>query len=80
MELGQEALDNYFDMRQGKAESILDYTFREEIIIVALEKGTASDIDEKIRGYWLMRTSNLTEREILNSRRSKRPLLRRLLQ
>ena len=64
VELGQEALDNYFDMRQGKAESILDYTFREEIIIVALEKGTASDLDEKIRGYWLMRTSNLTEREI----------------
>ena len=29
-ELGQEALDNYFDMRQGKAESIQDYIFREE--------------------------------------------------
>ena len=27
-ELGQEALDNYFDMTQGKAESILDYIFR----------------------------------------------------
>ena len=26
-ELGLEALDNYFDMRQGKAESILDYIF-----------------------------------------------------
>ena len=52
-ELGQEALDNYFDMRQGKAESILDYM-----------KDTAIDLDEKIRGYWLMRTSNLTEREI----------------
>ena len=64
VELGQEALDNYFDMRQGKAESILDYIFREEILIVALEKGTAIDLDEKIRGYWLMRTSNLTEREI----------------
>ena len=23
----------------------------------------AIDLDEKIRGYWLMRTSNLTERE-----------------
>ena len=63
-ELGQEALDNYFDMRQGKAESILDYIFREEILTVALKKDTASDLDEKIRGYWLMRTSNLTEREI----------------
>ena len=51
-------------MRQGKAESILDYIFREEILTVALQKDTAIDLDEKIRGYWLMRTSNLTEREI----------------
>ena len=63
-ELGQEALDNYFDMRQGKAESIQDYIFREEILTVALQQDTAIDLDEKIRGYWLMRTSNLTEREI----------------
>ena len=63
-ELGQEALDNYFDMRQGKAESILDYSFREETLTVALKKETAIDLDGKIRGYWLMRTSNLTEREI----------------
>ena len=63
-ELGQEASDNYFDMRQGKAESILDYIFREEILTVPLKKDTAIDLDEKIRGYWLMRTSNLTEREI----------------
>ena len=63
-ELGQEALDKYFDMRQGKAESIQDYIFREEILTVALQKDTAIDLDEKIRGYWLMRTSNLTEREI----------------
>ena len=46
--LEQEALDNYFDMRQGKAESILDYIFREEILIVALKKDTAVDLDEKI--------------------------------
>ena len=63
-ELGQEALDNYFDMRQGKAESIQYYIFREEILSVTLQKDTAIDLDEKIRGYWLMRTSNLTEREI----------------
>ena len=63
-EVGQEALDNYFDMRLGKAESILDYIFREEILTVALKKDTAIDLDEKIRGYWLMRTSNLTERDI----------------
>ena len=63
-ELGQEALDKYFDMRPGKAESILDYIFREETLTLALKKETAIDPDEKMRGYWLMRTSNLTEREI----------------
>ena len=63
-ELGQEALDNFCDMRQGKAESILDYIFREETLTDALKRYTAIDLDEKIRGYWLMRTSNLTEREI----------------
>ena len=30
-ELGQEALENFFDMRQGKGESIQDYIFLEEI-------------------------------------------------
>ena len=44
-ELGQEALDNYFDMRQGKAESIQDYIFREEIRTVALQKDKAIDLD-----------------------------------
>ena len=63
-ELGQEALDNYFDMRQSEAESMQHYIFREEILTVALQKDTAIDLDERIRGYWLMRTSNLTEREI----------------
>ena len=74
----------------GKAESIQDHIFREEILTVALQKDTAIDLDEKIRGYWLMRTSNLTEREISgimiitqgrqSSRRSRRPSHRRLLQ
>ena len=54
----------YFNMRQGKAESIQDYIFHEEILTVAVKKDTAVDLDEKIRGYWLMRTSNLSEREI----------------
>ena len=63
-ELGPTSSDNYFDMRQGKAENIRDYIFREEILTVALQKDTAIDLDEKIRGYWLMRTSILTEREI----------------
>ena len=67
-ELGQEALDNYFDMRQGKAESILDYIFRGNSHCC---KDTAIDLDEKIKGYWLMRTSNLTEREISGIRREE---------
>ena len=89
-QLGQEALDNYFDMRQGKAESIQEDIFREEILTVALQKDTAIDLDEKIRGYWLMRTSNLTEREISGIKiitqgqtqlaQVKRPSHRRLLQ
>ena len=90
-ELGQEALGYYFDMRQGKAESILDYIFREEILTVAFKKDTAIDLDEKIpRILADENVSNLTEREISgikiitqgrhNSRRSKRPSPRRLLQ
>ena len=63
-ELGQEALDSDFHMCQGKAESIQDCIFREEILTVALKKDTAIDLGEKIRGYWLMRTSNLTDREV----------------
>ena len=33
-ELGQEALDNYFDMRQGKAESIQDYIFVKKLSLL----------------------------------------------
>ena len=86
-ELGQEALDNYFDMRQGEAESIQDYIFREENLTVALKKDTAVDLDQKIRGYWLMTSrsekfqesrSSLRGRQ--SSRMSRRPSPRRLLQ
>ena len=35
-EKGQEALDNYFDVRQGKAEAIQDYVNREEIMSLSL--------------------------------------------
>ena len=61
---GRHWTTNYFDIRQGKAESIQDYIFREEILTVALKKDTAIDLDEKSRGYWQMRTSNLTERDM----------------
>ena len=72
-ELGQEALDDYFDMRQGKAESIQDYAFREEILTVALREDRTIDLDEKIRGYWLVRTSRTSRNErFLESRSSLR--------
>ena len=72
-------------MRQGKAESILDYIFREEILTVALRRTQPLISMRKSEGYWLMRTSNLTEREISginiitqvgrhNSRRSKKSI------
>ena len=48
-ELGQEALNDFFDIRQGKVESIQDYIFRAEILTVALKKDTAVDLDEKIQ-------------------------------
>ena len=63
-ELGRKALDNNFDMRQEQGGKHPGFHFREEILTVALKKDTAIDLDEKSRGYWLMRTSNLTEREI----------------
>ena len=46
-ELGQEALDNYFDMRQDKAESILNYIFRGKIFTVALKKDTVIDLESE---------------------------------
>ena len=85
--LGQEVLDNYFDMRQGKVESILDYIFREEILTVVLKKDTAIDLHEKIRGYWLMNiephgTRNQYHHSGADTARAgqKRPTPRRLLQ
>ena len=49
-------------MRQGKGGKHPGfYIFREEILTVALKKDTAIDLDERIRRYWLMITSNLTE-------------------
>ena len=61
-ELGQEALDNYFDMRQDKAESIQDYIFFVKKLLPCRRTQPLISM-KKIRGYWLMRTSNLTERE-----------------
>ena len=46
-EKGREALDNHFDMRQGKA--IQDYINREEMMSLSLQRSTRVALDEKIR-------------------------------
>ena len=43
----QEALDNHFDMRQGK--EIQDYINREEMMSLSLQNSTRVALDEKIR-------------------------------
>ena len=67
-EKGQEALDNCLDLRQGNAESIQDYISREEMMSLSLQNSTQVALDEKMRGYWLVRTSALTEQEIAGIR------------
>ena len=51
----QEALDNCFDTRQGKAEAIQDCINREDIRALPLQNSTKTALDEKMRGYWLIR-------------------------
>ena len=57
----QEALDNYFDVRQGKNEAILDYIYREEMTSLSLQNSTKIALHEKMRGYWHTHTSALSE-------------------
>ena len=63
-EKGQEALHNYFDMRQSKAEAIQDNINREEMMSLSLQNSTKIALDEKVRGNWLMYTSASSEQEI----------------
>ena len=63
-EKGQVVLDNYFDMRLGKAEAIQDKINREEMMSVSLQHLTKIALDEKMRGYWLICTLALSEPEI----------------
>ena len=65
-EKGQEALENHFDMRQGKA--IQDYINREELMSLSLQRSTRVALDEKIRVHWLIRTSVSSEQEIAGIR------------
>ena len=68
LEEGQEALDTYFDMRQGKAEAIQDHINREEMMSLPLQSSTKIALDKKMRGHWLIRTSALSEQEIAGIR------------
>ena len=55
-------------MRQGKAEAIQDYINREEMRSLSLQNSTKIALDEKMRGYWRIRTSALSEQEIAGIR------------
>ena len=61
-------LDNCFDMRQGEAETTQDCINCEDIRALPLQNSTKTALDEKMRGYWLFRTSALSEQEIAGIR------------
>ena len=52
-EKGQEALDNHFDARQGKAEAIQDHVNGEDMMSLSLQNSSKITLDEKIRAKWL---------------------------
>ena len=64
-EKGQEALDNYFDMRQ--AEAVQDCINLEEMVSLSLRNSTKTALDEKLLGYWQIRTSALSESSLTGS-------------
>ena len=55
-------------MTQRKAEAIQDNINREEMMSLSLENSTKIALDEKMRGYWLIRTTALSEKEIADIR------------
>ena len=65
-------LDDCSDTRQGKAEAIQDYINREEVMSLSLQNSTKIALDEKMRGYWPIRTSALSEQEIAGPNRHQR--------
>ena len=67
-ENGQEALDNYFDMRQGEAEAIQDYINREDLMSLSLQNSTKIALDEKMSGSWHIRTSAFAGIRIVTER------------
>ena len=67
-EQDQQALDNHFDMRQGRAEAFQAHINREEMMSLSVQNSTKIALDEKMRGYWLIRTSAFSEQEITGIR------------
>ena len=67
-EQAQQALDNHFDMRQGRAEAFQAYINREEMMSLSVQNSTKIALDETMRGYWLIRTSAFSEQEITGIR------------
>ena len=65
---GHEPLGNFFDMRQCKVEAIQDHINREEMMSLPLQNSTMIALDEKMHGYWLIRTSSLSEQDIAGIR------------
>ena len=63
----QEALDNYFDTRHGTAEGNQDY-IHDDMMSRSLQNSTKIERDEKMRGYWLIGTSALSEQHIAGIR------------
>ena len=54
--------------RQRKAEAIQDYINREEMMSLSPRNSTMIALNEKMRCYWLVRTSALSEQEIAGIR------------
>ena len=67
-EQAQQALDNHFDMRQGRAEAFQAYINREEMMSLSVQNSTKIALDETMRGYWLIRTSAFSEQEFTGIR------------
>ena len=47
------ALDNHFDVRQGKAEAIQDHVNGEDMMSLSLQNSSKIALDEKIRAKWV---------------------------
>ena len=67
-EENQEALDNNFDTRQGKAEANQDHVNRKEMMPLSRQNSTKIAPDENMHGYWLIRASALSEQQIAGIR------------